>query len=91
VIENSYTYLTGAGADPTPTLTVTNEAGTRTQAFAETESFRLEVEQFGRAIEGQGEPMTPPADGLRALAITDALYEAVRRGRATKVADFTPR
>jgi predicted dehydrogenase len=91
VIENSYTYLTGAGADPTPTLTVTNEAGTRTQAFAETESFRLEVEQFGRAIEGQGEPMTPPADGLRALAITDALYEAVRRGRATKVADFMPR
>ena len=90
IIENSYTYLTGAGEDPTPVLTIVNEAGRSTQRFAATECFRLEVEQFSRAIEGKGEPMTPPEDGLRALVITDALYEAVRTRRVTRVEDFLP-
>jgi 1,5-anhydro-D-fructose reductase (1,5-anhydro-D-mannitol-forming) len=91
LIANSYTYLTGGGADATPTLTVINEAGTHTQKFAATPCFRLEIEQFGRAIAGEDEPMTPPEEGLRALAITDALYEAVRSKRVTKVADFLPK
>jgi len=90
MIENSYTYLTGAGEDPTPTLTIINEAGSNIRHFAATECFRLEVEQFNRAIEGKGEPMTPPKEGLRALAISDALYEAIRSGRIASVADFMP-
>jgi 1,5-anhydro-D-fructose reductase (1,5-anhydro-D-mannitol-forming) len=90
IIENSYAYLTGAGEDPTPTLTIINEAGSAIRHFAATECFRLEIEQFNRAIEGQGEPMTPPEDGLRALVITDALYEAMRSGRVANVADFMP-
>jgi predicted dehydrogenase len=90
MIENSYTYLTGAGEDPTPTLTIINEAGSNIRHFAATECFRLEVEQFNRAIEGKGEPMTPPEEGLRALAISDALYEAMRSGRIAGVADFMP-
>jgi 1,5-anhydro-D-fructose reductase (1,5-anhydro-D-mannitol-forming) len=91
IIENSYVYLTGAGEDPTPTLTIIDETGSGVRRFPSTECFRLEVEQFNRAIEGRGEPMTPPEDGLRALVVTDALYDAIRSGRTAKVAEFMPK
>jgi len=91
IIENSYTYLTGAGEDPTPTLTFVNEAGSTTRRFPATDSFRLEIEQFNRAIAGKGEPMTPPEQGLRALAIGEALYAAIKSGQMRKVADFLPK
>jgi 1,5-anhydro-D-fructose reductase (1,5-anhydro-D-mannitol-forming) len=91
VIENSYTYLTGAGEDPTPTLTLVNEAGSSVRRFPATESFRLEIEQFNRSIAGKGEPMTPPDQGLRALAIGEALYDAIKMGRMTRVSDFLPK
>jgi 1,5-anhydro-D-fructose reductase (1,5-anhydro-D-mannitol-forming) len=88
VIENSYVYLTGAGEDPTPTLTLVNEAGTTVRRFPPTDCFRLEVEQFNRAIAGKGEPMTPAEQGLRALAIGDAIYQSVKTGRLTRIADY---
>jgi len=90
IIENSYTYLTGAGDDPTPTLTLVNEAGVTVRRFPATEAFRLEIEQFNRAIAGQGEPMTPPEQGLRALAIGEALYAAIASGQMRNIADFLP-
>ena len=90
VIENSYTYLTGVGEDPTPTLTLVNEAGSTVQRFSATEAFRLEIEQFNRAIAGKSEPMTPAEQGLRALAIGEALYAAIESGQTRKVADFLP-
>ncbi|HUK59936.1 MAG TPA: Gfo/Idh/MocA family oxidoreductase [Stellaceae bacterium] len=90
VIENSFTYLTGAADDPTPTLTLVNEAGTTVRRFPASPCFRLEIEQFNRAIAGNGAPMTPPEEGVRALAIGAAAYEALRTGRAAKVADFLP-
>jgi len=83
--------LTGAGEDPTPTLTFVNEAGSTTRRFPATDSFRLEIEQFNRAIAGKGEPMTPPEQGLRALAIGEALYAAIKSGQMRKVADFLPK
>jgi 1,5-anhydro-D-fructose reductase (1,5-anhydro-D-mannitol-forming) len=49
--------------------------------------FRLEVEQMGRAIEGNGEPMTPGAEGLRSVAIGEAVFASVRERRAVTVAD----
>jgi 1,5-anhydro-D-fructose reductase (1,5-anhydro-D-mannitol-forming) len=91
VIENSFAYLTGAGDDPAPVLTLVNEAGTTVRRFPASDCFRLEIEQFNRAILGRGEPMTPPEDGLRALAIGEAAYAALRSGRAAKVAEFLPR
>ena len=39
IIENSYTYLTGAGEDPTPTLTLVNEAGSNLRRFPATDRF----------------------------------------------------
>jgi predicted dehydrogenase len=91
VIENSFTYLTGAGDDPTPTLTLVNDAGTTVRRFPATDCFRLEIEQFNRAIAGKGDPMTPPEQGLRALAIGEAIYAAVQSGQMRAVADFLPR
>jgi len=91
IIENSYVYLTGAGDDPRPRLTIINEAGNSVRDFSSTACFRLEIEQFNRAIEGKGEPMTTPEEGLRALAIGEALYDAVRNGRVARVAEFMPR
>jgi 1,5-anhydro-D-fructose reductase (1,5-anhydro-D-mannitol-forming) len=90
VIENSYTYLTGAADDPTPTLTLVNAAGSTVHRFPATDSFRLEIEQFNRAIAGKCEPMTPPEQGLRALAIGEALYAAIESGQLRKTADFLP-
>jgi 1,5-anhydro-D-fructose reductase (1,5-anhydro-D-mannitol-forming) len=90
IIENSYVYLTGAGEDPAPTLTIVSDGGSTVRSFAATDCFRLEVEQFNRAVEGKGEPMTSPQDGLRALVITDALYAAVRSGRVVKIPQLTP-
>jgi predicted dehydrogenase len=90
VIENSYTYLTGAGDDPTPTLTLLNEAGSTVRRLPATECFRVEIEQFNRAIAGRGEPMTPPEQGLRALALGEALYAAIGSGQMRNVRDFLP-
>jgi 1,5-anhydro-D-fructose reductase (1,5-anhydro-D-mannitol-forming) len=87
VIENSYTYLTGAGDDPTPSLTLVNEAGSKTARFPASDCFRLEIEQFARAIEGKDTPMTPATEGLRALAVGDAIYAAIAARRLTNIAD----
>jgi len=90
VIENSFAYLTGAGADPAPSLTLVNETGTAVRRFAASECFRLEVEHFNRAIVGQGEPTTSAQEGLRILAVGEALYSAMRTKRVAKVAEFLP-
>lgn len=88
IIEDSYAYLTGAGEDPRPRLTIIGEAGSKVRDFAPTACFQLEIEQFNRAIEGKGEPMTTPCEGLRLLAVAEALYAALRLGGVARVADF---
>jgi predicted dehydrogenase len=79
IIENSFAYLTGASEDPRPKLTIINQAGSSTRDYAPTECFRLEIEQFNRAIEGKG-----------ILAMGDAFYDAIRGGRVSRVAEFMP-
>ena len=90
IVENSYTYLTGADGGARPKLTLINEAGSKAQDFAPTDCFRLEIERFNRAIAGAGEPMTTAAEGLRSLAIASALYAAIREGRVAQIAEFMP-
>lgn len=90
IVENSFAYLVGAGADARPSLELVNESGRSVRHFTASPCFRLEVEQFNRAIEGKGEPMTTAEQGLRALAVTAAVYAAVRTGRVAKVAEFMP-
>jgi 1,5-anhydro-D-fructose reductase (1,5-anhydro-D-mannitol-forming) len=91
IIDNSFAYLSGGGEDATPSLTLVNQSGSNSRGIPASECFRLEVEQFNRAIAGHGEPMTPAKDGLRILAIGAALYSAMQNRRVTKVADFLPR
>ncbi len=90
VIANSYVYLTGADDDPAPALTVTDAAGSRTRRFSASPCFRLEIERFNRAIAGRDRPMTTAEEGLRALAVGEALYASLREGRTARVADFLP-
>lgn len=85
IIENSFAYLTGASEDPRVSLELINATGRAVRYFEPTETFRLEVEQFNRAIEGKGEPMTSAAEGQRALAISEACYQAMRDARVAKV------
>ena len=83
LLSNSYGNL--VGADGEPTIEMVNAAGRRTWAFAPTECFRLEIESFSRAIEGKGAPTTTAAEGLRAVAITEAIYESARTGKAVRI------
>jgi 1,5-anhydro-D-fructose reductase (1,5-anhydro-D-mannitol-forming) len=85
ILENTYAYLSGSGEDPRPSLELVNEQGRSVRHFAASECFRLEVERFNRSIEGRDSPMTPPREALRALAVTEALYESIRGARAVKV------
>ncbi|MGH7088104.1 MAG: Gfo/Idh/MocA family protein [Stellaceae bacterium] len=90
LVENSYTYLAGAGADPRPRLTLATAEGTVVRHFAGSDCFRLEIERFTRAIEGKAAPMTSGDEGLRAVAIGEAALAAARTGQVAKVADFLP-
>jgi 1,5-anhydro-D-fructose reductase (1,5-anhydro-D-mannitol-forming) len=88
IVENSYAYLTGASDDPAPTVTLVNDRGRSVTRFESSDCFRLEVEQFNRAIRGQARPMTPADEGLRILAVSEAIYAALAAGRTAAVADF---
>jgi 1,5-anhydro-D-fructose reductase (1,5-anhydro-D-mannitol-forming) len=85
ILRDTYSYLTGGPEDARPSLEHVSELGRDVGYFARTECFRLEIEQFNRAIAGDGTPMTTPGEGLHALAVIDALYESVTSGRAVTV------
>lgn len=87
VIDNSFAYLTGSGEDPRVSLELVNANGRTVRHFEPTECFRLEVEQFNRAIDGKGEPMTTADEGRRAIAISEAFYKAIKDGRVAKAPD----
>lgn len=87
VIDNSFAYLSGAGPDPRPRLEIVTAAGTEVRHFAASDCFRLEIEQFNRAIAGDGEPMTTAGEGMRAIAISNLAYRAMREGRVAKLTD----
>lgn len=87
IIENAFAYLTGSGDDPRTSLEIINENGSDVRYFEPSECFRLEIEQFSRAVQGTDEPMTSGDEGVRAITISEAFYEAIRTGR---VMDVTP-
>lgn len=88
VLHNTYSYLTGAVVDPQPVMEIRNDAGSSVRPFSVSECFRLEIEQFNRCVEGQGEPMTSGESGLRAHAVTEAAYASLRASGSQRVADF---
>ncbi len=90
ILHNSYSYLVGPEPDPRPAIEIVTAAGRETRHFPSTPCFRLEIEQFQRAIAGHAAPMTPPEAALRNLAIGEAAYTALAEGRPARVADFLP-
>jgi 1,5-anhydro-D-fructose reductase (1,5-anhydro-D-mannitol-forming) len=90
ILHNSYAYLVGAEPDPRPRLELVNADGRTVRQFPQTPCFRLEIEQFNRAVTGEAQPMTPGADALRNLAVTEAIYGSIATGRVVRVADFLP-
>lgn len=85
MIGNAFAYLAGADEDARTSLELVNKDGRDVRHFEPTECFRREVEQFSRAIEGSGEPMTSAAEGLHAIRINDLFYESIRSGRIAAI------
>ena len=86
IIENGFAYLTGTGDDPRTSLELINADGSEVRYFDQTECFRLEIEQFSRAVEGSGAPMTTAEEGLHAIRVSAEFYQALRDGRVANVA-----
>lgn len=84
-VRNPFAYLSGDDGDPRTSLDILTKDGRSVRYFEPTECFRMEVEQFGRAIEGTATPMTSAEDGLRAIRISDLLYDTIRTGRIAEV------
>ena len=85
VVENSFAYLTGSSDDPRTCVELVNADGRTVRHFNPTECFRLEIEQFSRAIEGIGAPMTTAEEGLRAISISEKFYQAIQEGRVARI------
>jgi 1,5-anhydro-D-fructose reductase (1,5-anhydro-D-mannitol-forming) len=79
VLTNSYANLVGADGDPT--LELINEKGRTVKTFPRSDCYRKEFEAFAA-----GAPTTSGEEGLRAVAITEAIYESARTGKAVKIA-----
>lgn len=87
-IANSFAYLSGVSAnDPLPRVELIDARGKHVWRYQPGECFRLEIEQFNRAIQGKGEPATSAREGLRAMKVAASLYEAMREGRVARIAD----
>jgi 1,5-anhydro-D-fructose reductase (1,5-anhydro-D-mannitol-forming) len=84
MLTNSYAPLVGADGDPT--LELVNEKGRATTAFPRSECYRKEFEAFANAVENDRAPATSGEEALHAVAITEAIYESSRTGKAVKVA-----
>ncbi len=61
--------------------------GRTTRIFEKVQTYKEEIEQFNRCIQGDGEPMTSGQEGLINIAITEAIYESARTGRVVPVAE----
>ena len=85
MVGNAFAYLAGTDEDARTSIELVNKDGRTVRHFEPTECFRSEVEQFNRAIEGSGQPMTSAEDGLHAIQINDLFYETIRTGRIATV------
>lgn len=82
-LTNSYANLVGADGDPT--LELVNENGRTVKTFPRSECYKKEFEAFAKAVENNSAPTTSGEEGLRAVAITEAIYKSARTGKAVKI------
>jgi 1,5-anhydro-D-fructose reductase (1,5-anhydro-D-mannitol-forming) len=85
IVGNPFAYLAGDGGDPRTSLEIVNKDGSNIRYFEPTECFRHEIEQFSRAIEGAGAPMTSADAALQAMRISESFYRTIRDGRVEDV------
>jgi predicted dehydrogenase len=85
IVGNPFAYLSGDGGDPRTSIELINKDGSNIRYFEPTECFRCEVEQFSRAIEGAGAPMTSAEEGLNAMRISELFYRTIFDGRVAKI------
>jgi 1,5-anhydro-D-fructose reductase (1,5-anhydro-D-mannitol-forming) len=84
VLTNSYANLVGADGDPT--LELITEKGRTVKTFPRSDCYRKEFEAFAKAVANGTAPTTSGEEGLRAVAITEAIYKSAKTGKAVKVA-----
>ena len=46
---------------------------------------QLQIEDFGKAIQGRKSDMIPGSEGRRAIALLEAIYKSARTGRAVNI------
>jgi predicted dehydrogenase len=88
---NTYGFMAGTeDSDPRPRVELTTARGKTVQIMEQADCFRLELEQFNRAILGKAEPMTTAWEGLVNQAITEAIYLSASSGRAVRISGMLP-
>ncbi len=75
------------GTSPAPgdTLNLQNDGGTSRLATTDTSAYVTEVAAFTEAVASGTEPIASGLDGLRAVAVADALYRSAEDRRAVRV------
>jgi len=88
LVHGSLASDVGAGAlggRPTGRHEITSATGTRTTEMTGPDLYTAEVEEFVRCVREGGEPSATAIDGLRAVEITEAIYESIRTAREVRV------
>lgn len=69
----------------TPGLDIRRGEGDERIATPPVDSYQLQLENFGAAIEGRGEPLLGRADALGQARVIEALHRAAESGQAVEV------
>jgi 1,5-anhydro-D-fructose reductase (1,5-anhydro-D-mannitol-forming) len=75
------------GTSPAPgdTLDLHDNDGTSRLATSTAPAYGTEVADFSNAVASSTAPIASGVDGMRAVAVADALYRAAREGRTVQV------
>jgi predicted dehydrogenase len=71
-------------------LTLADANGRRTERLAPAPMFEREIEAFEDEIAGRATTLATAEDGIRAIAVTEAVMASVASGRVTPVAQAPP-
>lgn len=70
---------------PVGEITLFNEAGTQPVTFATHNLYARSMGLFASAMRGEGQPSASGVDGVKSLAVAEAVKQAATSGRATLV------
>lgn len=70
---------------PVGEITLTTAAGSQPVTYSDHGLYDRTMAQFAAAIEGKGQPSATGVDGVKSLAVAEAVKQAAVSGQATKV------